>query len=82
MVAYPARGELRGENLQSMLEPARDLERVGAVLGRGFHQNAGVAADHGIAKARCGPVAYLRDVADPHGNAGRGGHDRLAERAE
>ena len=38
--------------VEPLLQLARDVERVGAVLGRGLDQDAGATTDDGIAKAR------------------------------
>ena len=72
--------ERRDQHLQAVLELARDLERVGAVLGRGLDQYAGLPLDDRSAKARRGAVAHLRHVADAYRHAVVGSDHRLRQR--
>ena len=44
VILHAALRQRRHQHLQALLELARDLERVGAVLGGGLHQDAGLCA--------------------------------------
>ncbi len=77
MVLHAALRQRRHQRLQPLLELARDVERVGAVLRGGLHQDAGLPADDRITEARRGAVAHLRHVGEADGHAAAAREHRL-----
>ncbi len=80
MVLHAAPRERGCERIKTSLECAGDIERIGAVLSGGLHEDAGAPPDHGLTEARLCAVAHAGDVTDAHAHASASADHRLGER--